>query len=72
VKVGDLVSFYYCGKKHIGVVLNDNERNHTGVRFFKVYCYKLGIHTNYYHRLGKPMPAPEFAGEKIVEVISQS
>ena len=65
MKVGDLISFWAWGKKHIGLVINDDERNHADVRFFKaVYINEdgaLDVHTNYYSRIDKPMtsnPAP--------------
>jgi len=95
VKVGDLISFWARGKKHIGLVIDDDERNHADIRFFKTAYINedgaLEVHTNYYSRIDKPMtsrpawdlqdyglpaglraPLDISAGEKMVEVISES
>ena len=59
MKVGDLISFWAWGKKHIGLVINVDKYAHTDVRFFKaVYINEdgaLDVHTNYYSRIDKPM-----------------
>ena len=75
MKVGDLVSFWSYGEKHTGIVIDDDERNHTGVRFFVTFSpdHDVGLgnfHRNYYDRLDKPM-GPFHPGEKCVEVISE-
>ena len=59
MKVGDLISFWAWGKKYIGLVINDDERNHADIRFFKaVYVNEDGapeVHTNYHSRIDEPM-----------------
>ena len=94
MKVGDLISFWAWGKKYIGLVIDDDERNHADIRFFKTAYINedgaLEVHTNYYSRIDKPMtseahgdwldglpaglraPLDISAGEKMVEVISES
>ena len=75
MKAGDLVSYWAHGEKHTGIVIDDDERNHTDVRFFIVFSpnrptgYNTVIHRNYYDRLDEPMPG--HPGEKFVEVISE-
>jgi len=75
MKVGDLVSFWHCGEKYLGLVIDDDERNHSGVRFFVTVgpsdLFRVGLlHRNYYSRLDKPM-GPDHPGEKQVEVVSE-
>ena len=77
MKAGDLVSFWSYGEKCVGIVIDDDERNHAGVRFFVTFSpghnplIATGLHHNYYDRLDKPM-GPDHPGEKCVEVISES
>ena len=48
MKVGDLVSYWSHGEKHTGIVIDDDERNHTDVRFFTVFSPNRP--TGYKHR----------------------
>ena len=69
MKVGDLISFWAWGKKHIGLVINDDERNHADIRFFKTAYINedgaLDVHTNYYSRIDKPMSQEWLAGDLV-------
>ena len=79
MKVGDLISFWSYGEKHTGIVIDDDERNHTGVRFFVAFSpdwhpdglpYGYPFYRGYYDRIDKPA-GPQPPGEKFVEVISE-
>ena len=67
MRVGDLISFWAWGKKYIGLVINDDERNHADIRFFKAAYINedgaLEVHTNYYSRIDKPMTSNAAPGD---------
>ena len=78
MKVGDLVTFWSYGEKRLGIVIDDDEQNHTGMRFFVTFspnwhphglpCGDAFYH-GYYDRIDKPMIG--HPGEKCVEVINE-
>jgi hypothetical protein len=72
MKVGDLVRFQTYGHDRVGIVIDDNERNHADVRFFVAFSPGWHPHPDmnpspYHHGY---YPTPE--NKRKVEVINES